>query len=87
MVATEFIVKRPKTSRGFDAIAKWVDKMSRQVHFIACKETNTAPDVEPAFFTHIVSHHELLESIGSDRDPRFISSFWTSLMALCGLNA
>ena len=85
MLATDFIVKLPRTQHGFDAIATWVDRLSRRVRFVACKETDSAPEVAKAFFTHIFPHHGLPDSIISDRDPRFISSFWQSLMDLCGV--
>lgn len=86
LVATDFIVKLPTTPRGFDAIATWVDRLSRRVRFIACKETDQAPDVALSFFMHIFPHHGLPDGIISDRDPRFTSQFWESLMQLCGVN-
>lgn len=39
LVATDFIVKLPKTDRGFDTIATWVDRFSRRIRFVTCKET------------------------------------------------
>lgn len=50
-------MKRPITARGFDAIATWVDRLSRKMRFIACKDTDKAQDVALSFFTQIFRHH------------------------------
>lgn len=85
MVATDFIVKLPRTPRGFDAISTWVDRLSRRVRFVPCRETDQATDTARLFFEKIFPHHGLPASIISDRDPRFIAKFWQSLMSLCGV--
>lgn len=85
LLATDFIVKLPTTARGFDAIATWVDRLSRRVRFIACKDTDKAQDVALSFFTQIFPHHGLPDAIISDRDPKFTSQFWEELMKLCGV--
>jgi len=84
-LATDFIVHLPKTKDGYDAITTWVDRLSRRVHFIKCKTTDTAVDVADSFFTNIFKHHGLPDSIVSDRDSKFTSEFWKRLMELCGI--
>lgn len=84
LLATDFIVKLPLTPGGFDAFATWVDRLSRRVRFIACKDTDQARDVALSFFTHIFPHHGLPDDIISDRDPKFTSQFWEELVKLCG---
>ena len=39
-----------------------------------------AQTVASHFLVEVVSHHGLLETIISDRDPRFQGSFWKELM-------
>lgn len=84
-LATDFIVGLPKTSKGFDAITTWVDRLSRRVHFIPCRGTDTAVDTVACFFESIFKHHGLPDNVVSDRDPKFTSKFWTHLMHLCGI--
>lgn len=84
-VSTDFIVKLPTTKNGFDCITTWVDRLSRRVHFIPSKVTDTAVDVANQFFTCIFKLHGLPDSVVSDRDPKFTSKFWVHLMSLCGV--
>ena len=84
-LATDFIVHLPKTNDGFDAITTWVDRLTRRVHFIKCKTTDTAIDVAENFFSNIFKHHGLPDNIVSDRDSKFTSEFWKHLMKLCGI--
>ena len=84
-IACDFIVKLPKTRNGFDCITTYIDRLSRRVHFIASRETDTAFDAAKAFFSCIFKLHGLPDSIVSDRDPKFTSNFWKSLMKLCGV--
>ena len=72
----------PKTKRGYDAITTWVDRLSRRVHFLKCKVTDTAEDTANAFFANIFIHHGLPDDIVSDRDSKFTSKFWDCLMKL-----
>ena len=84
-LATDFIVHLPKTKDGYDAITTWVDRLTRRVHFIKSKTTDTAVDVADSFFTNIFKHHGLPDSIVSDRNSKFTSEFWKRLMDLCGI--
>lgn len=84
-LATDFIVNLPKTRDGFDAITTWVDRLTRRVHFIKSKTTDTAVNVADTFFSDIFKHHGLPDSIVSDRDPKFTSEFWKRLMELSGI--
>ena len=84
-LATDFIVSLPKTTRGFDAIATWVDRLSRRVHFVPSHVTDTAVQVAESFFHNIFRHHGLLDNLVSDSDPKFTSKFWSHLMSMCGI--
>lgn len=84
-LATDFIVKLPKTNRGHDSITTWVDRLSRRVHFIPGRTTDTAVDVANTFFCEVFKLHGLPDAIVSDRDPKFTSKFWTHLMSRCGI--
>lgn len=84
-LASDFIVKLPKTKNGFDSITTYVDRLSRRVHFIPSKDSDTAVDVANAFFSNLFKLHGMPDSIVSDRDPKFTSKFWKRLMELCGV--
>lgn len=85
VVETDFITQLSETERVFDAIAMWADRLSRRVHFIPSNSTDTAEDVTHAFFTNIMPHHGLPDSLISDSDTKFTSKFWKELMQLCGV--
>ena len=37
-VTFDFVVKLPRTARGNDSICVFVDKLTKMVHFVACRE-------------------------------------------------
>lgn len=82
-ISMDFISHLPKTARGFNSITTIVDRFSCRVHFIPSRDSDTAIDVAEMFFREIFRLHGLPDSIISDRDPRFTSSFWNRLMSLC----
>ena len=71
-------------SGGFTAVAVFVDRMSKMVHFAPCTKEITAPEYAALFVEHVFHLHGLPEVIISDRDPRFTSHFWRSLFDLLG---
>jgi hypothetical protein len=85
-VSTDLIVQLPKTKNGYDAIATFVDKLTKMAHFVPTTTTVDAPKYAQVYFDNVVRHHGLQRSIVSDRDPRFTSKFWDNLMRLCGTN-
>lgn len=85
LIAMDFNVKLRMTPHGYHAISTWVDRLSRRVRFIACKDTDQARDVAHAFFTHILPHHGFSDGIISDRDATFTSQFWGKLVKRCGV--
>jgi len=62
-----------------------VDRLSRRVHFIPSKDSDTAVDVANSFFSKMFPYHGMPDSIVSDRDPKFKSKFWKRLMELLGV--
>ena len=73
--ATDFIVSLPMSKRGFDSIIKWVDWLTRRVHFIPSLATDTAVNAAESFFRKVFKHYGIPDSIVSDRDPKFMSNF------------
>ena len=65
---------------GYGTIVMCMDQFSKMVVLVPLCETD-ARTVASHFLTEVRSHHELPETIISDRDPRFQASFWKELMA------
>jgi len=83
-VTMDLITALPTTARGHSAIVVFVCKLTKMVHYMACKTTITSKELATAFMHEVVRLHGLPESIVSDRDPRFTASFWRSLWQLFG---
>ena len=84
-VTTDFITHLPKTSRGFDAITTFVDRLSRRVHFAPSRMSDGAVEVARTFMDSVFRLHGLPDEIVSDRDPKFTAKFWRELMKMCGV--
>lgn len=76
----DFVGPLPKSSRGYDMIFTIVDRFSRLSCFIPIKSTCTAIDVANLFMDHWVCCYGMPSKIISDRDAKFTSKFWDSLM-------
>jgi hypothetical protein len=74
----------PKTAKGNDTICVFVDRLSKYVHIIPTKGTNSAIQFASIFRDTIFRLHGIPKSIVSDRDPKFTSDFWKTLFELLG---
>lgn len=83
-LSMDLITGLPVTSSGHDAIAVFVDKLTKLCHFAAVKKASSAVDLAAVFFNAVYRHHGLPSVIVSDRDSRFTSKFWQHLFKLCG---
>jgi len=80
-ISMDFIVGLPK-SDGYTKIWVIVDRFSKMAHFIPLRTEEHIKELALTFVKEIWRLHGLPESIVSDRDTRFTSKFWTSLMQL-----
>jgi hypothetical protein len=83
-VSMDFITQLPVTKSGYDAIAVFVDRLSKMVHFAPTYTDCSARDVARLSNDTVFKHHGLPSELISDRDPRFTSKFWTELTRLLG---
>jgi hypothetical protein len=82
-IAMDFVEALPQV-HGKTVILFVVDRFSKYCHFIPLAHPYTTESVVQAFFTDIVRLHGVPQSIVSDRDPVFTSTFWSELMRLMG---
>jgi hypothetical protein len=64
------------TSRSNDSICVFVDKLTKLVHSVACKEEVSAKEFAELYVDHVFRLHGLSREFITDRDPRFTSAFW-----------
>ncbi len=83
-VTMDLITQLPRCKSGNDAIIVFVDKLTKMVHYVACKTKITAPQIAHIFYNEIIRLHGVPKSIVSDRDVRFTSMFWKTLWKLMG---
>jgi hypothetical protein len=83
-ISMDFIVRLPKTQTGFDSILVVVDRLTKRALFIPTVTTVTASGVADLFMKQVFRHCGIPSEIISDRDPNFVSEFWTTLFKLCG---
>jgi hypothetical protein len=82
-IGLDFVEALPRV-RGKSVILTVVDRFSKYCHFIPLAHPYSAESVAQAFFADIVRLHGMPQSMVSDRDPVFTSTFWKELMRLMG---
>ena len=80
-LSMDFITQLPKTKGGHDAVAVFVDRLTKMVRLAATMTEVSAEGAADLLVQHVVRHHGLPTSIVSDRDVRFTSKFYRHLTA------
>jgi hypothetical protein len=83
-VSLDLVTGLPVTARGHDAIVVFVDRLSKMVHFVPICKTITAEQLARVFVDHVYRLHGMPKSFVSDRDPRFTSHLWRTMMSMLG---
>ena len=84
-ITTDLVTDLPP-SAGYTAIAVFVDRLTKMVHFAPCTKEISAHQYAQLFVDNVFRLHGMLEVIISDRDPRFTSRFWTQFFQILGTN-
>ncbi|GKD83664.1 putative mitochondrial protein [Tanacetum coccineum] len=80
-ISIDFVQGLPK-SQGKDVIMVVVDRLSKYSDFISLAHAFNATQIAQVFLDNIYKLHGMPESIVSDRDKVFISTFWKELFKL-----
>ena len=83
-LAIDFIVGLPK-SNGKTIILVVIDRYTKYAYFVALRHPINAAKIAQVFIDTIVKLHEWPSEIVSDRDPIFMSKFWSELFKLHGV--
>jgi hypothetical protein len=83
-ILMDFITGLPKV-QGKDCIYVLVDKLTKFADFYAIPTEYNAVQVTDLFFREVFRLHGLPKNIVSDRDSRFIGTFWRELFILVGI--
>ncbi|GJU32989.1 putative reverse transcriptase domain-containing protein [Tanacetum coccineum] len=76
--------KLPKTTSGQDTIWVIIDRLTKSVHFLPMKETDSMKKLTRQYLKEVVSRHGVPVLIIFDRDSKFTSHFWKSLNEALG---
>jgi hypothetical protein len=79
-ISMDFIIGLPKSTKQNDAIMVVVDKLNNSTHFVPVKSTCKVIDIANIFMKEIFRLHGMPKGIISDRETKFTSIFWKSLM-------
>jgi hypothetical protein len=83
-ISMDFITRFPK-DQGKDYIFVVVDILMKFAHFFSIATNYSATQVIDLFFREIFRLHGFPKTIVSDRDNRFLNTFWQELFRLVGI--
>lgn len=80
----DFLEQMPEFDE-MDTVLVMIDRLSKYGHFIALKHPFSAKDVADVFLDKIFKLHGMPNSIVSDRDKVFTSTFWYAIFQKLGV--
>ena len=83
-ITMDFLTGLPSDSQAYDMLWVITCRLSKRMFLIPAKKTDSAEDCAVRFFEQYLRFHDLPDSIVSDRDSKFKSVFWKTLMKLHG---
>ena len=83
-VSMDFVMGLPNAAGGLNAVWVIVDRLTKVARFIPMKKTWSMEQMAEAYSNEIIRLHGVPREIVSDRDPRFLSHFWSSLQKAFG---
>jgi hypothetical protein len=74
-VSMDLIIKLLVTTRGHDSVCVFVDRLTKMVHFVPCKEKLSVKGFAELYVDNVFCYHGLSEEFIFDRDSRFTNEF------------
>ena len=65
----------PPDKEGYDNIAVFIDRLSKEAVSILCTKEVIAKDLAKMFYVHVYRHYNVPKSVVLDYRPQFISTF------------
>ena len=84
-ISMDFITGLPESQQGNNTILTFVDRLTKQAHFVATTATLDAKATADLYVQAVFRHHGLSRSITSDRDPRFTSKVYGDIFKQLGV--
>ncbi|KAJ9522154.1 hypothetical protein QJQ45_005129 [Haematococcus lacustris] len=84
-VSMDLVTKLPTGTHGYDAICVIVDRLSKMVHFVPCKESMNAMAFTRLFINNVFRLHGLPAEVLTDRGAHFNNKFWHAVKKLLGM--
>ena len=85
-ISMNFITCLPTSSGGNDTILTFVDRLTKQAHFVPTKGCINASGTADLYIENVFRLHGLSQSIVSDRDPRFTSDLYKANFEKLGVH-
>jgi hypothetical protein len=91
VVMMDFIVKLPKskdhmTKEAYDSILTITEKLTKYTYFIPYREATSAEQMAATFVERIIATHGTPSKIITDRDVKFTSKFWQTIIKHLGIH-
>ncbi|GJR48739.1 putative reverse transcriptase domain-containing protein [Tanacetum coccineum] len=83
-ITMDFVTKLPKMAIGQDTIWVIIDCLTKSAHFLPMREDDMLEKLTRQYLKEVVSRHEVLVLIISDRDGKFTLHFWKTLNKALG---
>jgi hypothetical protein len=78
-IGMNFIVRLPRTQKGYDSIWVIIDRLTKVVHFIPIMTTYTGPQLVELYILRKICFHGVPKKIVSDSHTQFTLKFWKRL--------
>ena len=83
-IIIDFVTELPQAFQGLDTVWVVVDRLTKSAHFLPIQINYSMKKLAQVYIREIAKLHGILESIVSDRDPRFQFKFWKSMSETLG---
>jgi hypothetical protein len=81
-ISMDYMSDLPSTKHENDYVFEIVDRFSKMAILTTYKKNITTEATTKLFFEHVCVHFGIPQTIISDRDSRFLGTFWSNLWAL-----